>query len=494
MFCPKCGADLLENAKFCPKCGYAIEQNGSSNFAFANNSVMPQKVATPKKAIAPKKIIPVAIGAAAAVAIVIAIVLIAAFSSSPEKAISKALDSGNMNEVADVLEEFIESPDDIYDIQMVIKEFIVDATETLNNEFTYDYAQNDCYKALVNFTIERWGNIFFYDSSNKSDLWYSDEYLETVYFEDELRLFNDLLLSKDKYYSTMYKMNNVADYNEYLDVAVDMCYVLPNDSNYNDAMAKSQEAVNLYMAEINKTVEEHISQDNTDAAMRLLNEAMRQIEDNEIIVQNLQTQIEDIKKSNADKFMQKAEEELKAGNPEAAIGHVEAAMEIYPEGGYEAKLDEYKMYLPLALYEDENVLFSESEKGSAYYKESKRANDNKDYTDLINFSAYSYGSDISSTVPSVGKKLTYNLAGNYDTVTGVQFISQDDKSEEQLTYFEAYGDGKLIYTSPKMSAGVLPKEINFSVTGVQRLEIRAYGTWGDNLYVADFQAVKNIPQ
>lgn len=72
-------------------------------------------------------------------------------------------------------------------------------------------------------------------------------------------------------------------------------------------------------------------------------------------------------------------------------------------------------------------------------------------------------------------------------------------------YFEVYGDGKLIYTSPKISAESLPIDIEFSVSGVQKLEIKFIGSgssvwgvdaqwYGDYAALSNLTARKNIPQ
>lgn len=65
----------------------------------------------------------------------------------------------------------------------------------------------------------------------------------------------------------------------------------------------------------------------------------------------------------------------------------------------------------------------------------------------------------------------YNLEGKYDTVTGTIFLENRTKNSDKISYFEAYGDGKLIYTSPKMTAGVLPQEISFDISGIQKLTL-----------------------
>lgn len=91
---------------------------------------------------------------------------------------------------------------------------------------------------------------------------------------------------------------------------------------------------------------------------------------------------------------------------------------------------------------------------------------------------------------------TYNLNGKYDVVKGQEFLSKGQMNQDGTTYFVAYGDGKELYTSPKITAGVLPKNVSFNVSGVQTLEIKFYKTSDSydsaHFYLSGLTAQKSI--
>ena len=84
----------------------------------------------------------------------------------------------------------------------------------------------------------------------------------------------------------------------------------------------------------------------------------------------------------------------------------------------------------------------------------------------------------------------YNLQGKYDVVTGKIFLSEADKSTDFTGCFVAYGDGKKIYTSPKVTGGVLPQDIYFEVKDIQTLEIAFFGQGSTDFGVSNLVAQK----
>ena len=125
----------------------------------------------------------------------------------------------------------------------------------------------------------------------------------------------------------------------------------------------------------------------------------------------------------------------------------------------------------IVLYEEENGDFG----GIVELDEIMVSNDNQDMSHSIRW--YNNSEDYSASFD-----LIYNLQGKYDTVSGTMFLSNNDKSTTFKGLMKAYADGKLIYTSPEFTAGVLPKDIEFKVTGVQRLTISFQGQGEGGLY------------
>lgn len=105
------------------------------------------------------------------------------------------------------------------------------------------------------------------------------------------------------------------------------------------------------------------------------------------------------------------------------------------------------------------------------------------YTDGI---LYSYGSS--------NNKDTYLLGGNYHTLKGTAFVpldrrnSTDDWDLDGMYYMQFWGDGKLLWTSPRMLDDVEPQTFEIDVTGVNLLTFTYYGgscTWDMEVALAD---------
>ncbi len=106
-------------------------------------------------------------------------------------------------------------------------------------------------------------------------------------------------------------------------------------------------------------------------------------------------------------------------------------------------------------------------------------------------SLYDSGKDNVGTVHSSGITLKrggsteYLLNGKYrkfSGTVGLPYSRRDDKGEKIM---RVYGDGKLLYTSPIMTAGVQPSPFNIDVTGVLNLKIEFDNSSGYYLCVYD---------
>lgn len=65
----------------------------------------------------------------------------------------------------------------------------------------------------------------------------------------------------------------------------------------------------------------------------------------------------------------------------------------------------------------------------------------------------------------------YLLKRKYDRLTGDVVLFNDSKSARDRGRVLIYGDNKLLYTSPEITGGIMPKSINVDVKGVNRLRI-----------------------
>lgn len=65
----------------------------------------------------------------------------------------------------------------------------------------------------------------------------------------------------------------------------------------------------------------------------------------------------------------------------------------------------------------------------------------------------------------------YYINGKYATFTGTVAVRSGNEDNDDSAYFEIYGDGKLLYTSPVMTKSSFPESFNINVTGVKMLKI-----------------------
>lgn len=95
--------------------------------------------------------------------------------------------------------------------------------------------------------------------------------------------------------------------------------------------------------------------------------------------------------------------------------------------------------------------------------------------------------------------IVYRLDGNYDTLTGTIVVPDYQKNRDNIGWYKIYCDNKLVFDSGKLGKGVLPIDVNISLTDVVELKIEihsiAYMSGGAYCgYFADAYLKKSIPQ
>lgn len=487
MTCMHCGAPLNQGQAFCSQCGQAISETAKQTddtSVISEQSAQSPSPATVKQPISKKKkVILIASAMAALVAVVLGIIL---FATADSREMKRALKTQNVDTVMRVYSRLLrQGKSDVAD--KVLVHYIEDATDTINEKFTYTIDSQNGASEIPNymhntFMRSNWGNVFWDDG--RSELYD----IESPEVENALDDFDAMADSKIAYYTGEYNMQGAEDYSDYSVAMHNYAKVLESDTLYSDSVEKYEQASNAYFDAVVALADSYISQNDYSAALSLLDDELET--DDAAASAELQAKLDEIKKNYAAQYAEKAKNCLTSGDVHGAIGNIEAAIAIYPDGAYQASLEEYNLYLPYSLYDNDNILIEKQLNGSCHIRDSVTANNGTVYQNVLSF--YCDGSDVSELY-----SLTYQLSGKYDTVSGTVLLAQYDKSDTGVGYFEAYGDGKLLYTSPKITAGVLPSDVKFSVSGIQSLEIRAYGSssdfWGKDIGIANLVAKKDIP-
>lgn len=95
--------------------------------------------------------------------------------------------------------------------------------------------------------------------------------------------------------------------------------------------------------------------------------------------------------------------------------------------------------------------------------------------------------------------IIYRLGGNYDTLTGTIMVPDYQKNRDSIGWYKIYCDNKLVFDSGELGKGVLPIDVNISLTDVVELKIEIhsikYMSGGAYCgYFADAYLQKSIPQ
>lgn len=250
-------------------------------------------------------------------------------------------------------------------------------------------------------------------------------------------------------------------------------------------------AMREYTTNIITQADQMVAAQDYTGALELLNKAKNVLNEKtaeQSLIKRIETKIEEVNKAYAVYYARLAKEAFNSKNAEGAVSNIESALSLDPGNAEYVGLQvEYRKYLPFPLYLEDNML---SVKEDPFYRKEEVANNNQTMTNSIMWTPL--GSDYEA--------VTYSLGGVYDSVSGIIYYREEYKSADYTGYIEAYGDGKLIYTSPVVGKDILPQQINFNVSGIQKLTLRFYGSPNSTAYydasafgVSEIIARKDFP-
>ena len=508
MTCKNCGSEIKSGARFCTNCGAPAEQQPvaqsvsdiateSAQHSFDVTGETPSEqmgvhetaaanVPTASDTAKKKKLVMIASVAAVAVIAVVALVL-AITSMTAANDLKQAIDAKDAYRVNSVYDAARGDSSKMEKYDQVIADTIESMQSDLNAHDFDTAALSDAGSAVTDYASTQWGTLMYNPdgetlsgsvSSANEPAW---EGLTTLYD------------SKINYCDGLYAYKTNGDYESAIS---SFTGVTEADSKFDDTATMIGECADAYIGATLTAVEEKIAEGDINGGLQLLNAAEAYLDECGLssgeTAQQLTAKIEETLASYADTYAQKAETCFKDKDVNGAIGNMEVAMELQPDNAdYKTKYDTYQQYIPFELYLEENVLY-EDETGDIYggvseFNDVQKSNNNQEMAHSMIWYNNKDENDGSSW------NLHYNFEGKYDVVTGTIFLTDYSRDDKASAYFEAYGDGKLLYTSPKVSAGVLPQHVQFNVSGVQKLTISFYGS--DSTYggVSNLVAQKAFP-
>ena len=503
MTCKNCGFEIKENEKFCMNCGALAEDsiereksesnqdeesdeaneeqenlNQNDNIVLTNYEIDKADEETFKA----KRIKTFTISAA--VLIVLAIIITGfAFlkDMTATKELEKAIEEKSAVRVNQIYDEARGNNSKIKKYDAVIGQLIDDMIADINAYNFDDDALSNSYGAFDNYAIDRWGTLMMSYSTDSMA-----PSVSSANAEKWARL-GDLESSKYNYCGALYEYKTENDYQEAISY---FSKVIESDSEFENAKTMTGECVDLYIGTVLEAVEEKIAQDDISGGLDLLTSAKEYLDECGLNSEEISNKINETLVNYAESYAQKAEEEFKNHNVDAAMGNMEVALELQPENAdYKIKYDTYQQYIPFKLYLKNSYLNIDEPTGfytgGIHFDRTITSNENTEMNHTIN-----WGTSCVNDTEAI--YVTYNLAGKYDTITGQVFFPRNHSTQYINSYFVVYGDGKLLYTSPKMTPESLTQNIEFHVSGVQKLKIEFRGT--NSGCVSNLTAQKAFPE
>lgn len=181
-------------------------------------------------------------------------------------------------------------------------------------------------------------------------------------------------------------------------------------------------------------------------------------------VVELQNMLNNLGTSFENYIMENAKGEFENKNYDSAVSILSAGINILGEENQELNnmYNEYRLYIPL--YINELEYFNKN-------KECEISTDNDDDIKDNTGHEYRHCYFLRDNWDEEEDWAEYLINGNYNTFSGTVGVSYCQRDTDLTKYFEVYGDGKLLYTSPTMSSGSMPEEFSIDVTGVKVLKI-----------------------
>lgn len=499
MICKNCGCEINDNVKFCTNCGVKIEPeenyfesdttessevNDSNNMEIisSGNGAYEESLISDNGLQYKKKLFIISIVIAVLAIIIAAIALIINFTSA--RPMREALAANNGDLVNSVYSEAYGNETKIKKYDELIGDKIDEVSSSVNSYSFDEPAMQNGDDAVTDYLQSEYGTLIYNPNGQSVESCISSAN------SGDWNALKNLLDSKGYYCSGIYEYKTESDYESAI---ADFSNVIADDSGYDNALTMIGECVDGYIDSTLVAVDESIANGDISGGMELLNSAKSYLDSCGVDSTEIQQKIDETLVTYANNYAQKAEASFKEHDVNGAIGNIEVAMQLQPDNGdYKTKYDTYQQYLPLYLYDEDNCLSIEQENtGIGYF--------GLEFDDYLNSNEHEempHSLTWSSITDDEYIAINYNLEGKYNSVTGTFFLSESardwDVDAMDASYFEVYGDGKLIFTSSKFSAGSLPEKISFDISGINKLKIVMHGA--PKVGVSNLTAQKDFPE
>lgn len=419
------------------------------------------------------------------IAVILVLVLmfsLSACSGSSTKMIKEALASENGEQVNEIYNMARGNTSALKKYDKEIASFISDTIENINSQNFDADAEVSASDPLKDYLASEYGTLLPMEGG-------TDGIASSVSSENRqkwLELTN-LIQSKAAYCNALYCYKTEKDYEFAIKYFSE---IAENDSLYENAQTLSGECSNLYIKATMEKVEEYIKNNDINAGIELMNKATEYLNSNNIGSEEIKTKTDELLASYAKTYADKAEKAFAEHDVNVAMSNMEIALSLQPDNTeYKSKYDNYELYIPTKLYTEDSCLGIDQGENEMYleFDENSTSNNNLEMPHSLIWRPW-YGVNESGYC-----SITWNLGGNFDTICGKMYVDQKHKNSNGTSYFKAYGDGKLIYTSQTIGKNIIPQNISVNVSGIQNLKIEFIVTGFGEFGISNFIAQKNFP-
>lgn len=445
MFCDKCGTKIDDNATVCPKCG-----NETPN---ANRNT-----AKIKKPISKKTKVKLILAIIVIIIVVIPIMIIA----SPSGRIVSSFYGNNCSKASQIYFDNFSQGDSSFILDIGLNK-VIDSTadKLMASKISYDEAE-EIILTIDNMGISKLRNKLAETVDKISDIKTFEEakqlieegkYMEAIEkyesIPEDSSIYDEVAAEIEKAKES-FQTNAISEMDSYIkdndfDSAASLIFSVKNhnmDDIYTEIMAK-------FCGGVNERVTAYLESNEYSEAEDFIDDIEDKFPNEDKIAE-----IKDGLKANYETvILNKAEAEFQNKNYEKAASIMEEALAQDEENTkFSDKYNEYKSYLPAFISDMD------------YFNLDGWIDTN--YSDLMDNTGKSY-----QRIYCVSNYAEYLLNGNYTNFDGVAGVSYDYRSTNDSNFFEVYGDGVLLYTSPTFKAGTMPQAFSINVTGVKILKI-----------------------